>query len=156
KQGCTLYITLLAAFQTLLSKLGGQRDIVVGTDIANRTHGDTEGLLGFFVNQLVMRANLAGNPTFIRLMEQVREVALGAYAHQDVPFEKVVEELRPRRDMSRSPLFQVKLVLQNTPTGGVLKLPGLVLREVKSDVAMARFDLTMFLTETDDDIRVMV
>jgi amino acid adenylation domain-containing protein/FkbM family methyltransferase len=156
KQGCTLYITLLAAFQTLLSKLSGQQDIVVGTDIANRTHGETEALLGFFVNQLVMRANLAGNPTFIGLMDQVREVALGAYAHQDVPFEKVVEELRPRRDMSRSPLFQVKLVLQNIPTNGALNLPGLVLREVESDVVMARFDLTMFLTETDDNIMVMV
>ena len=156
KQGCTLFMTLLGAFQILLSRYSGQQDIVVGTDIANRNRKETEDLIGFFVNQLVLRTDLSGEPSFLELMKRVRDVALKAYTHQDVPFEKLVEELQPRRDMSRSPLFQVKLVLQNAPTAGELELPGLCLRPVGGDTVMARFDLTMFVTETNDSIAVMV
>src|SRR6185503_8679985 len=99
EQGCTLYMTLLAAFQTLLQRYSGQEEIVVGTDVANRNYRETEGLIGFFVNQLVMRTDLSGEPTFVELLQRVKEVCLGAYAHQDVPFEKLVEELQSERDL---------------------------------------------------------
>ncbi|MCP4662245.1 MAG: non-ribosomal peptide synthetase, partial [bacterium] len=114
----TLFMTLLAAFQALLGRAGGQTDLAVGTVIANRNRAEIEGLLGFFVNTLVLRGDLGGQipctePTFRELVERARETALGAYAHQDVPFEKLVAELDPERDLSRNPLVQVTLVLQN-------------------------------------------
>ncbi len=115
KEGATLYMTLLAAFGVLLHRYSDQADIVVGTDVANRNRGEIEGLIGFFVNQLVMRVDLSGNPTFRELLGRVRRVALGAYAHQDLPFERLVEALRPERLLSRAPLFQVKMILQNIP-----------------------------------------
>ena len=108
-------MTLLAAFQTLLHRYTGQDDIVVGSPIANRNRIEIEGLIGFFVNTLVLRTDHSGNPTFRELLHRVREMALEAYAHQDLPFEKLVEELRPDRDLSRSPLFQVMFVFQNAP-----------------------------------------
>ncbi|MEK7327247.1 MAG: condensation domain-containing protein, partial [Chloroflexota bacterium] len=107
REGATLFMTLLAAFQTLLHRYTGQDDICVGTPIASRTRAEIEPLIGFFVNTLVMRCNLAGEPGFRELLKRVRETALGAYAHQDVPFEKLVEALGADRDMSRTPLFQV-------------------------------------------------
>src|SRR5205823_11641601 len=114
-EGATLFMTLLAAFQVLLARYSGQDDLVVGTPIAGRTRAETEDLIGCFVNTLALRADLAGNPSFRELLGRVRTVALGAYAHQDLPFEKLVEELQPERDLRHAPLFQVAFVLENAP-----------------------------------------
>ncbi|HTG35649.1 MAG TPA: non-ribosomal peptide synthase/polyketide synthase [Thermoanaerobaculia bacterium] len=144
KGGATLYMVLLAAFQTLLQRLGGGDDCLVGSPIANRNRAEIEGLIGFFVNTLVLRGDLAGNPTFLELLGRTREAALGAYAHQDLPFEKLVEELRPERSLSHAPLFQVVLTLQNAPVGA-LELPGLTLTPLAAGTGTAKFDLTLSL-----------
>jgi non-ribosomal peptide synthetase component F len=144
-------MVLLAAWQTLLFRYTGQQDVVVGTDIANRNQGATEGLIGFFINQLVMRTDLSGEPSFRELLRRVREVCLGAYAHQDVPFEKLVEELQPERQLARAPLFQVKLVLQNTPVDA-LELPGLQLRPLRQETNTAKLDMILTLAEGTDRI----
>ena len=146
REGATLFMTLLAAFQILLHRYSGQREIVVGTDVANRNYHETEGLIGFFVNQLVLKTDLSGEPTFVELLQRVKEVCLGAYAHQDVPFEKLVDELQTERDLSRSPLFQVKLVLQNQPQES-LQLSGLQLGRVGVERVTAKFDLMLTLVE---------
>ncbi len=146
RHGATLFMTLLSAFEVLLMRYSSQEDVIVGTDIANRTRTETEALIGFFVNQLVMRTDLSGDPTFEELLGRVREVCLGAYAHQDVPFEKLVEELAPERSLSRTPLFQVKFLLQNTPAEGV-EVSGLRLEALRSDSGAARFELTVAVTE---------
>ncbi|MHC5763140.1 amino acid adenylation domain-containing protein, partial [Nostoc sp.] len=151
QQGSTLFMTLLAAFQTLLWRYTGQEDIVVGSPIANRNRVEIEGLIGFFVNTLVLRTNLAGNPRFEELLKRVREVALGAYTHQDLPFELLVEQLQPQRDLSHTPLFQVMFVLQNAPMSA-LELPGLTLSPVESDSHSAKFDLTLSITETNSGL----
>src|SRR4028119_1622371 len=148
----TLFMTLLAAFQTLLYRYTGQEDIIVGTPIAGRNQVEAEGLIGFFVNTLALRTYLSGNPSFQELLGRVREVALGAYAHQDLPFEKLVEELQPERDRSRTPLFQVMFVLQNTPTSA-LELPGLTVNSLNIDSGTAKFDLTVFIMETAQGLR---
>ena len=122
-EGVTLFMTLLAGFQALLARYTGQPDVVVGADVANRNRAETEALIGFFVNMLVLRTDLSGEPRFRELVGRVREVCLGAYAHQEIPFEKLVEELRPERSLGRNPLFQVAFVLQNTP-GGSCGCPG--------------------------------
>jgi amino acid adenylation domain-containing protein len=150
-EGVTLYMTLLAAFKLLLWRYSGQSDVVVGTPIAGRNHLATEELIGLFVNTLVLRTNLSGNPSFRELLERVREVTLGAYAHQDLPFEKLVEELQPERDMSRSPLFQVMFMLQHA-TAEILRLPGLEASEVSGGAETAKFDLTLGLAESDGQL----
>ena len=121
RAGVTLFMTLLAAWQTLLYRYSGQEDVVVGMPIANRTRAELEGLIGFFANTLVVRTDLRGQPRFVDLLAQVRQVTLGAYAHQDLPFEKLVEDLQPVRHLSHHPLFQVMFAYQNVPT---LRTPG--------------------------------
>jgi non-ribosomal peptide synthetase component F len=142
RQGATLYMVLLAAFQTLLGHYSGQEDIVVGSPIAGRRRQELESLIGFFVNTLVLRTDLSGDPSFIELLGRVKEAALGAYAHQDLPFEKLVEELRPVRDLSRQPLFQVQFALQNFPQER-LALPGLKLSRVRVGQVTTKFDLSL-------------
>ncbi|MBD1822647.1 amino acid adenylation domain-containing protein [Cyanobacteria bacterium FACHB-DQ100] len=150
--GATLFMILLAAFQTLLHRYTAQEDIAIGVPIANRHRSEVEGLIGFFVNSLVMRSDLSGNPTFRELLEQVRKVALEAYEHQDLPFEKLVEELDPERDLSRNPLFQVAFALQNAPMQS-LELPGLTLEPAPLESASTRFDLEVHLWEPAHGLR---
>ena len=144
--GSTLFITLLANLTALLSRYTGQEDIAVGSPVANRTRSEIEGLIGFFVNTLVLRTSWMEDPTLRDLAAAVRQTALSAYEHQEVPFERVVEELSPERDPSRSPLFQVMLVLQNAGRGS-LELPGLTLEPLTLDGETAKFDLTLSLGE---------
>ncbi|MFP2910880.1 amino acid adenylation domain-containing protein, partial [Pyxidicoccus sp. 3LFB2] len=155
REGATPFMVLLAAFQTVLSRYSGQDDVSVGSPIANRTRSETEGLIGFFVNTLVLRARLGGNPTFRQLLAQVREATLGAYAHQDIPFERLVEELKPERDLSRSPLFQVMFMLQNAPTPE-LRLSGLTLAPLDTEVRTSKFDLSLGMTEVPQGLSVTV
>ena len=152
KEGVTLYMALLAAFQTLLHRYSGQDDIVVGSPIAGRNRSEIEGMIGFFVNTLALRSNLSGNPTFKQLLARVKEVALGAYAHQELPFEKLVEELHPERDLSYSPLFQVMFILQNTSVTG-LKLGGIAVSPMRIGGETAKFDLTLSLSEGAEGLR---
>jgi aspartate racemase len=141
-------MTLLAAFKVLLRYYSGQHDIVVGTPVANRNREATEGLIGFFVNTLVLRTQLSDEMSFSDLLGEVREVALDAYAHQDVPFEKLVEELQPERDLSRNPLVQVFCVLQNLPSLK-LEMAGLNAEVLEAELATTKFDLTLYITETE-------
>ena len=146
-EGVTLFMTLFAAFNTLLYRYSNQADIVVGADIANRNRIEIERLIGFFVNMMVLRTDLSGNPTFRELLRRVRSVSLGGYAHQDVPFEKLVEELQPERDLSRNPLFQVVFVLQNTPMPP-LELAGLTLSLMDIDRRAVQFDMVLAIEDT--------
>ncbi|HEY0022716.1 MAG TPA: non-ribosomal peptide synthase/polyketide synthase [Longimicrobium sp.] len=151
-EGATLYMTLLAGFQVLLSKYAGSDDVVVGSPIAGRTRGEVEGLIGLFINTLVLRTDLAGDPTFRETLRRVRETTLGAYAHQEVPFEKLVAELQPERSLSHSPLFQVLFTVQNAGAGGGA-LPGVAVSGVDAELAGARFDLNLALTATAQGLR---
>ena len=150
QEGVTLFMMLLAGFQILLHRYTDQPDIVTGSPIAGRNRAETEELIGFFVNTLVLRTDLSGNPTFSELLGRVREVCLGAYAHQDLPFEKLVEELKPKRDLSRAPLFQVMFGLINVPKT-VAELRDLTLNIQQIDSKTAKFDLNLVL---DDEERL--
>jgi amino acid adenylation domain-containing protein len=143
-EGVTLYMLMLAAFKVLLYRYSAQDDIVVGTDIANRNRSEVEPLIGFFANQLVLRTDLSGNPTFRELLRRVREVTLGAYAHQDMPFERLVEELHPERDLSRNPLFQVMFIFQNNPMPA-LEIGNLAIEPIEMTEATTAFDLSLAL-----------
>jgi amino acid adenylation domain-containing protein/non-ribosomal peptide synthase protein (TIGR01720 family)/FkbM family methyltransferase len=151
RDGATLFMTLMTAFQALLARYTGQRDVLVGTDIANRTRADTEGMIGFFINQLVLRGRLDDAPTFRELLARTRETALAAYAHQDLPFEELVRVLNPERGGGHAPLFQVKLILQNTPMP-TIELPGLTLTPLEVESGAARLDLVVSLMETADGL----
>jgi amino acid adenylation domain-containing protein len=148
----TPFIVLLSAWSALLARWSGQDEVVVGAPIANRTRAETEGLIGFFVNTLAMRADLSTASSFRQLIAQMRAKALDAYAHQDLPFEKLVDALNPPRDLSRHPIFQAMFVLQNV-TIGALKLPGLELAPVAIQDTAAKFDLTLTLTETLEGLK---
>jgi amino acid adenylation domain-containing protein len=154
KSGSSLFMTLQAAFVTLLYRYTGQEDIVIGSPITNRNRPALESLIGFFVNTLVLRTRLENNPTFRELLAQVRQVSLDAYTHQDVPFDQLVEVLQPQRHLSHSPLFQVMFVLQNSPVEKP-KLPGLNITQIELDrpTAGATFDLTLSMQEIDLELR---
>ncbi|WP_338078946.1 condensation domain-containing protein, partial [Collimonas pratensis] len=145
----TLFMTLTAAFAVLLSRYSGQSDICIGTPIANRNRTETEDLIGFFVNTLALRTKVDGGTTFMDLIRQTRTTALNAYAHQDVPFEHLVEVLKPERHTSHHPVFQVMFTMQNMPTG-VLELPELLLKIMDTEVVTAKFDLNLTMTEADE------
>ena len=148
REGATLFMTSLAAFQALLWRYTGQEDFIVGTPIANRTHAATEKLIGFFANTLVLRADLSGDPSFRTLLGRVRATALGAYAHQDLPFEKLVEELQPARHPDRTPLFQVMFAFQSSTEPPGEFAPGLTAERLPLDNETAKFDLTLYLSRT--------
>jgi amino acid adenylation domain-containing protein len=146
ESSASLFMVLLAGFQAWLSRLGAGPDLVVGAPVANRSHPGTEGLIGFLVNTLPLRGDLAGDPGFAELVERSREVCLGAFAHQDLPFERLVQELRPERSLAHAPLFQVMLALHNVPTPA-LDLPGLSFRPLEMDPGTAKLDLILELSE---------
>ncbi|HEY0174538.1 MAG TPA: amino acid adenylation domain-containing protein [Pyrinomonadaceae bacterium] len=149
--GVTLFMTLLAALNVLLHRYTGQEDITVGTAMANRSRAEVEGLIGFFVNTLALRTRVAGDDSFAELLARVREVTFCAYAHQDLPFEKLVEELQPRRDPGRPPLFQIMLVMQNAPLGEQ-RLPGLRASALGVEGTTTKFDITFSVTKVGDEL----
>ncbi|HEY9284478.1 MAG TPA: condensation domain-containing protein, partial [Pyrinomonadaceae bacterium] len=151
REGATLYMTLLAAFQTLLHRYTGQTDICVGTPLAGRDRVDLEPLIGFFVNTLVMRARIDASASFRQLLGQVRDTVLQAYAHQDVPFEQIVEQLQPDRNLSYTPVFQVVFALQNTQQSS-LELPGLSFSTTSVESTTVKFDLTLIMREAGEGL----
>ena len=152
REGVTLFMTLLAALQALLFRYSGQGDIVVGTPVAGRTQASTEGLIGLFVNTLPLRTRLSADLSVRDLLARVRGVTLGAYAHQELPFEKLVDALDPVRDLARSPLFQVMLAMQPAPVS-LQRLGELILQPVDVETTTAKFDLTLSVSETADGLR---
>jgi hypothetical protein len=151
REGVTLFMALLAAFKVLLSRYSGQQDIIVGTVIANRNSIELERLIGFFVSTLPLRTDLSGDPSFQELLARVKKVVLGAYAHQDVPFEKLVDELQPERRLNQTPLFRAVFSLQNAPVSP-LDLPELTLAPVEVEGGAAKFDLLMSMMETSQGL----
>jgi hypothetical protein len=154
RHGTTPFMTLLAAFQATLHAATGVTDLVIGTDVANRNRAETEGLIGFFIDQLVLRTDLSGDPTFAELLARVRQTALAAYAYQDLPFDRLVEALRPERSLSHHPVFQVKLILQNTPRSALALPAGLTVTPQKGEVVPAREDLLLDAVETGQGIAI--
>lgn len=154
REGVTLFMTLLAAFKALLRYETGQDDIVVGTDVANRNRKEIEVLVGFFVNQLVLRTNLSGDLTFSELLRRIQHVALDAYAHQDLPFEKLVEVLNPRRNLGWAPMFQIKIILQNAPQW-IGEVSGLAVSAIRMDRTTAQLDLLLDVLETSEGLNCL-
>jgi amino acid adenylation domain-containing protein len=150
-ESVTLYMFLLGAFKLLLFRYTGQEDVIIASAIAGRTRKETQNLIGLFTNTLVFRTDLRGNPSFLELLKRVRETCVRAYAHQHFPFEKLVEELHPQRDLSRNPLFQVMFLLQNIPNP-VLKLKGLTTRRLEVDTGTSKVDLTVALSESNGEL----
>src|SRR5215213_2623175 len=150
REGASLYMVLLAAFAVLLQRFSGEERMVIGTPIANRKRVETEGLIGFFVNSLAMKVDMSGNPSFKELVRRVRELVLGAYEHQDVPFERIVQELTPQRDLSRAPIFQVMFAWQNAPAG-TLEMEGLKITSEEVHAGIAKYDLGLTMWERDGD-----
>jgi amino acid adenylation domain-containing protein len=155
REGVTLFMTLLAAYQALLFRYTGQESVNVGSPIAGRTHRETEGMIGFFLNTLVFRTDFSGDPSFRELLRQVRERSLEGYAHQDLPFEQLVEALQPERNLSHSPLFQAAFVMLNLPTETV-ELPGLKMRPLRAEGNTAKYDLTLLVVEGRDGLTAKV
>jgi acyl carrier protein len=155
REGSTMYITLLTAYSVLLSWLTSRQDIVVGSPIANRGRAGLEKLIGLFVNMMVLRADVSGNPTFPELLRRVRDVLLGAYAHHELPFEQLVRELQPARNLSRTPLFQVVFVLEGKPETST-PLPGLSVEQLEIDNGSAQIDLTLRMRETPEGLLSLI
>jgi amino acid adenylation domain-containing protein len=155
REGVTLFMTLLATLDLLLSRHTGQDDIIVGSTIAGRSRPETDGLIGFFINALALRTDLSGNPTFPELLKRVREVCLDAYTHQDLPFERVVEEINPQRELSRNPLFQVMFNLADT-SERVLKLAGCQTIKLSPYAPEAKFDIVLHAPEVDGRIELAI
>ncbi|MEH1944122.1 MAG: amino acid adenylation domain-containing protein [Nostoc sp.] len=156
QQGVSLFMTLLAAFNILLSRYSRQEDLCVGSGIANRTHSYTERLIGFFVNTLVLRSKIKSEQGFSELLQQTRQTCLDAYANQDIPFEYLVEQLQPERSLSHNPLFQVMMVMQNAAGAGVnVSLPGLDIQYLEQSFPFAKFDLLLDLCERDEQLHCM-
>jgi len=151
----TLFMFMMAVFQVLLHRYSGQAEFTVGIPIANRTRTEFERLIGFFVNTLVLRADLFGDPTFEKILQRVRKVSLEAYAHQDLPFEKLLAELNIKRDLGRNALFQTMFVLQNAPAAQ-FKLPGLRIEEIPVSSEASKFDLTFVINETEQDAWISI
>jgi amino acid adenylation domain-containing protein/non-ribosomal peptide synthase protein (TIGR01720 family) len=150
-EGGTLYISLAAVWKALLHHYTGQEDLTVGTLIANRTRPELEKIIGFFANTLALRTDLSGDPSFRQLVAREREVALGAYAHQDLPFEKLVDEIHPQRDLARTPIFQSLLILLNTPAQA-LDISGLAISELAIDNATSKFEMTLYMVQGEEGI----
>jgi non-ribosomal peptide synthetase component F len=153
RQGVTIFMTLLAAFKTLLYRYTTQEDIIVGIGVANRIRAEIEPLIGFFVNMLPMRTDLGGDPRFSELLRRVKEAALGGYANQNIPFEKLVEEIRPEAVAKQMPLFNIVFGVQNAPRRD-LKLKGIKIRPMIAEQDGAWFDLTLWVTESRDGMEV--
>jgi amino acid adenylation domain-containing protein len=155
REASTLYMVLLAAFQLLLARYTGRDDIAIGSPVSGRQYSELEGLIGFFVNTLVLRTNLSGNPSFTGLLARVRETALSAYAHQNLPFEKIVEELQPVRDLSRTPLFQIMFLLQNEP-GSKWELEGLQVQPEALSSEVEKFDMSLGMVEKEGTLHGVI
>src|SRR5262249_16445860 len=153
EENCTLFMVLLAGYNLLLSRYSHQEDIVVGTPVAGRERSELEGVVGLFVNSLALRTNLSGAPTFRELLQRVRETTLGSYAHQELPFERLVGELQSERSLSHSPVFQAMFILQNLPRQAVT-MPGLTLSQIETTSGSAKLDLILTAVPKQDEVRL--
>src|SRR5690606_29990977 len=150
--GSTLFMTMLSVFNVLLYRYSGQADFCVGTPIANRTHKELESVVGFFVNTLVLRNRIDGDPSFSQYLQQAKSETLSAFAHQDVPFEQIVERVEPARDLSRSPVFQVMFGVRNTPETPSIRIDGMSITSESFEQLNVKFDLNFTAVETGDGL----